>query len=105
MLGISRAYAPIDSKPILNSDLRPVERARTGHDIGFHKEMVLKGAGVAILPEFLVAAELKKGLLKEVLPGAKYRWGLHLVKHKHRPLSPAAQEFLSRFRAFVDGFA
>ena len=30
MLEISGAYAPIDSKPILNSDLRPVERARTG---------------------------------------------------------------------------
>jgi len=70
----------------------------SANNLGLHKEMVLKGAGVAILPEFLVSTELKNGLLKDVLPKEQFRFSLNLVKHKHRPLSPAAKAFLDQFK-------
>ncbi len=67
-----------------------------GSDLGFLKEMVLSGAGIAILPRINVQRELDEGRLVHVLPDwVWHRMNLFLI-YRGKP-------FVSRkVRAFLD---
>lgn len=64
------------------------------NSISLHKKLVLKGQGVSIMPEFLVAKELSRGTLVDVLPKEKFQWDLLLVKRKADGLSLVGERFL-----------
>lgn len=70
----------------------------SSNQLAMHKELVLLGKGVAILPEFLVARELKQGKLTDVLPKEKFKFKLKLVTHATRPLRPAAAKLVEFVR-------
>jgi Transcriptional regulator len=61
-----------------------------------HKEMVLQGLGVAILPAFLVENDIKNGLLSDVYPTEHFKFQMKFIKRKTAILSMAAQKFLSQ---------
>jgi DNA-binding transcriptional LysR family regulator len=71
----------------------------SSNNLALHRELVLLGKGVAILPEFLVSGDLKNGKLTDVLPREKFVFKLKLVTHKTRPLRPAATKFLEFVRS------
>ena len=63
-----------------------------------HRECVLKGLGVSILPDFLVRNELKKRILTDVLPKTQLTFDLNLVKPLHAPLSELSERFVECLR-------
>jgi len=66
----------------------------SSNSISMHKQLVLAGKGISILPEFMVEKELKKGTLVDVLPKKKFKWDMMIIKRKSSHLSIPAQEFL-----------
>ncbi|MBI4405657.1 MAG: LysR family transcriptional regulator, partial [Deltaproteobacteria bacterium] len=65
------------------------------------KQMVLRGLGVALLPDFVVHKELQKNRLKLLAPIEKYSFTLKLVRRFHRPLSLNGAQFLECFKENV----
>lgn len=58
------------------------------------RDLALRGMGIAYLPEILVAAELKNGLLVEILPGVSFETlGVYAVFPPHEYISAAARAF------------
>jgi DNA-binding transcriptional LysR family regulator len=74
----------------------------SSNNLLFHKEMVLQGLGVAILPTFLVANELKNGTLKDLLPSENFVFNLKVVKTKELPLNGAMKELISCIQSLVN---
>jgi DNA-binding transcriptional LysR family regulator len=66
----------------------------SSNNITAHKEMVLRGLGVAVLPDFLVQEDLKNGILTDVLPKEQLEFELKLVERSNSVLSLNAQSFL-----------
>jgi DNA-binding transcriptional LysR family regulator len=66
----------------------------SSNNLTAHKEMVLRGLGVAILPEFLIKDEVKKKILVDVLPGEIFTFNLKVIKRKHAVYSLNATKFL-----------
>lgn len=66
----------------------------SSNSISMHKQLVLEGRGVSILPEFMVEKELKKGTLVDVFPKKKFAWDLMVIKRKSSHLSIPAQKFV-----------
>ncbi|WII71611.1 LysR family transcriptional regulator [Bdellovibrio sp. 22V] len=66
----------------------------SSNNLTAHKEMVLRGLGVSVLPEFLVAEELKEGLLSDLLPKEDLLFHLKFIKRKTAQLSTAAQTLM-----------
>lgn len=66
----------------------------SSNNLTSHKEFVLRGLGVAILPEFLVKNELKSGELADVFPGEKFEFSIKFIKRRTGILSLNASEFL-----------
>lgn len=66
-----------------------------------HKNMVLKGLGVSILPNFLVAQEVKAGQLKRLYPNEKFEFPLKLVLRKNKSLSRNARVWLEYLNAWI----
>lgn len=64
------------------------------------RELVESGAGVAILPEFLVHRELASGRFVR-LPGVDFRIPLTLVRRRASP-SPSAQAFIDAIAASAE---
>ncbi|WP_319379769.1 LysR family transcriptional regulator [Thiomicrorhabdus sp.] len=61
----------------------------------FVKQMVLSGEGLALLPEFLVAAELKEGRLLELFPDFRQQsLNGYVVYPQNRYLSVGARRFI-----------
>lgn len=61
-----------------------------------HKELALKGAGAAILPDFSVKDELKKKHLINLLPTEKMEFSLKLYQRKNKLLSLTQELFLEK---------
>ncbi len=59
-----------------------------------HKEMVLQGLGISILPDFLVHYELKIGSLVDLYPRELFIFKMKFIKRKTAVLSLAAQNFV-----------
>ena len=81
--------------PALERLRRDIPEAKIGistNDISAHKEMVLNGLGVAILPEFMMDDELV-----DLYPGENFQFPLVLVTRKNGVLSRPAREFLNHF--------
>ncbi len=59
-----------------------------------HKELVLNGVGVSVLPEFLIYKELKEKLLTDVLPAETFIFQMKIIKRKNSVLSLNTATFL-----------
>ncbi len=66
----------------------------SSNNLTAHKQLVLEGAGVSILPEFLVKEELKNGRLAELFPKSPFVYDLKILKRRATELSPVARSFL-----------
>lgn len=73
----------------------------SSNHFGLHKGLVLQGLGVSILPEFLVAQELKERKLTDVMPHEKFHFALHLVLRKNIPPSPTLGAFISHLKQAI----
>lgn len=78
----------------IKKDYPGVKIRLSSNNISSHREYVLRGMGVAILPDFLVKDDLKSGLLAEVFPGEKFEFEMKFIKRKTSILSLNASEFL-----------
>lgn len=66
-----------------------------------HLEMVKAGLGVAILPLFMVRKELRRGVLRSLLPEEEFIFDLKIVKKTSTPLSSFSQDFFDLIRREV----
>lgn len=66
----------------------------SSNNLTAHREMVLKGLGVSILPDFLVAEDIKEGTIKDLYPKELFEFNLKLVKRQTAILSLNAQTLL-----------
>lgn len=66
----------------------------SSNNLTAHKELVLKGLGVSILPEFLVGSELKNKELVDALPGEDFRFSLKILRRKNAILSLGALQLI-----------
>lgn len=65
----------------------------SSNNLTAHREMVLKGLGVAILPDFLVAQDIKQGRMKDLYPKEVFEFNLKRVQRSTAVLSLNAQVF------------
>lgn len=63
----------------------------SSNHLGLHRALVLKGQGVAILPLFLIADDLRAKRVVDVFPDEKFQFDLKVVQRRGRtPARPAA---------------
>lgn len=65
----------------------------TNH-LGLHREMVLNGRGVSILPDFLIAKDVKSGKMVDLYPKEKFMFDMKMAGAKGRPLTKPAQRLV-----------
>ena len=68
----------------------------SSNNLTAHREMVLQGLGVSVLPHFVVEADLKEGRLVELLPQEEFVFQMKAVKRKTAVLSSSAVALVSR---------
>ncbi len=66
----------------------------SANNLTAHRSLVLKGLGVAILPEFLIGEDLKAGRVADVLPKEHLAFDMKLVQRETSVPSLNAQVFL-----------
>ena len=66
----------------------------SSNNLTAHKELVLRGRGVSILPEFLVHNEIKNKTLVDVLPSESFRFSLKVLQRRNAVLTLGAMQFL-----------
>lgn len=66
----------------------------SSNNLTAHKEMVLQGLGVSVLPKFLIEEDLKSGKLVDVLPQESLKFQMKFIKRRTGVLSAAASEFV-----------
>lgn len=66
----------------------------SSNNLTAHRELVLKGLGVSILPSFLVEEDLREGRLAEVYPQEKFEFEMKFIKRKTSVLSLPALKFI-----------
>ena len=71
----------------------------SANNLNAHREMVLAGLGVSILPEFLLENDLDQ--LADVLPREKFAFNMKLVKRTTGVLSLNARPFLEGCRTYT----
>ncbi len=76
-----------------------VEVAIASNNLQVQYELVLAGAGAALLPDFMVAEALRRRRLKVLHPHKHFSYGLRLASHKTHVLSPNAARFVALLRA------
>ena len=94
----TRAYPTVDR---LRRDVPDVQIRISSNDATAHKQMVLAGLGVAILPEFMVRDELATGVLTSIYPEETMAFPLNLVTRKHQVLPRAARLYLDDLAAVL----
>jgi DNA-binding transcriptional LysR family regulator len=67
----------------------------SSNNLTAHRSMVLKGLGVSVLPDFLVAEDLKRGFLSNVLPKERLEFDLKVVQRATSVPSLNAQTFFN----------
>lgn len=70
-----------------------------------HRELVLKGLGTAVLPEFIVAADLEAGRLVALYPDESFIWPLNVVSRRGESWSAAALAHLELADELVAAWA
>ncbi|TNE43147.1 MAG: LysR family transcriptional regulator [Deltaproteobacteria bacterium] len=99
-----RYERPMSSWPLTHSDSGEqvnvaIEPVFTSNEIRLLHSAILSGVGIGLLPNFLVRADVERGLLVRVLP----KWG---VENGSISLVWPAHRFMStRVRAFIDYLA
>lgn len=78
----------------LRKDYPDAKITISSNNLTAHKELVLQGLGVAILPDFLVAEDIKAGKLSDLYANQDIRFQMKFVKRKTTILSPAAAELV-----------
>jgi DNA-binding transcriptional LysR family regulator len=74
------------------------------NSISIHKELVISGFGVSVLPNFAIQSELATGKLVSVLRrNEKLSWMMKMVCRKDQKLSETAQLFVEKIFNFSDG--
>lgn len=68
---------------ILKSKYPEASIRTSSNNLTAHKELVLKGVGVSVLPEFLIEQELKSKILTDVLPEERFIFQMKLIKRKN----------------------
>lgn len=66
----------------------------SSNNLSAHREMVLQGLGVSILPAFLVAQDIKEGLLADIYPHESFKFQMKFIKRRTAVLSLAALELV-----------
>lgn len=66
----------------------------SSNSITLHKQLVMGGKGVSIMPEFMVTEEIKRGVLADLFPRKKFQWELLIVKRKSNHLSIPTKAFV-----------
>lgn len=66
----------------------------SSNNLTAHKELVLNGVGVSVLPDFLIQQELKNKTLADVLPEEKFIFHLKIIKRKNSVTSLNAVKLL-----------
>lgn len=66
----------------------------SSNNLTAHREMVLQGLGVSILPSFLVAKDIKEGLLSDIYPHELFQFQMKFIKRRTGILSMAALELV-----------
>jgi DNA-binding transcriptional LysR family regulator len=66
----------------------------SSNNLTSHHSMVLRGLGVAVLPDFLVVEDLRSGRLTDLLPKEKLEFELKLIQRRTGVLSLNAQTLL-----------
>jgi DNA-binding transcriptional LysR family regulator len=74
-----------------------VNVAVSSNNLDSQKHMVLEGLGIALLPRFMVKAELQSGALSVLYPRRDFTYTLKLATRKRRALSKNAVTFLDYF--------
>jgi DNA-binding transcriptional LysR family regulator len=67
----------------------------SSNNLTSHKEMALRGIGVAVLPEFLIQNEMKAGVFADLLPKEELVFQMKFIKRRTSTLSLAAKELVS----------
>ncbi len=75
----------------LQEDIPEASISISANSLTLHKELVLRGAGVSILPLFLVKKELENGKLVPLYPKQKFEWNLKVVVRKDYRNGPNAK--------------
>ena len=78
----------------LKKDFPEIRIKISQNSLTAHKNMVLKGLGVSILPTFMVKQEIKRGILKRLYPKENFEFPLKLVIRKNKYLSRNAKTWL-----------
>jgi DNA-binding transcriptional LysR family regulator len=66
----------------------------SSNNLTAHKEMVLQGLGVAVLPDFLVKDDIKSGTLADIYPHENFKFQMKYIKRRTLILSAAAIAFI-----------
>lgn len=69
----------------------------SSNNLTAHRNFVLQGIGVAILPEFLIGEDLDKKVMVDVLPQEKFQFHIKVVRRKNGVLSLNAATLLKLF--------
>ena len=69
----------------------------SSNNLSFHKELVMQGFGVSILPHYMIEAELKRGRIQDVYPREKFVFDLKIVTVRGKALPLAAEKLLCKF--------
>jgi DNA-binding transcriptional LysR family regulator len=64
----------------------------SSNNLTAHRQMVLQGLGISVLPDFLVKDDLKTGVLSDVYPQEVFEFQMKFIKRRTGILSFAAQE-------------
>lgn len=67
----------------------------SSNNLTAHREMVLQGLGVSILPAFLVDKDIKDGLLSDIYPHEIFQFQMKFIKRRTGVLSAAAKELIN----------
>jgi len=65
----------------------------SSNNLTAHRQMVLQGLGIAVLPDFIVDEDLKSGILSDLYPNETFSFQMKFIKRKTSILSSSASEF------------
>lgn len=89
---------PFPVLEILQRNRLKVEIMITSNNLDSQKEMVLQGLGVALLPSFMVKAEIRRCSLTILHPTKDFSYTLKLITRHRKVLSRNALVFLDEFK-------
>lgn len=87
----TRKYPTVDR---IRKDIPDVRIRISSNDSAAHLEMVRRGLGVAILPEFFVAGDLARGTIADVYPKERFAFDVLLATRRLHILSRMAEKYL-----------